>query len=196
MTHLKRRSALIILAVMFTVACACPFSLPNLNPMAGAQGTVAALASQMPEGALSTIQAAATMLPEGSVETLMAVAPTVIAVAPTYMSEEALQTVQAELGNLSSTEQVPADIPLPDGEKTILIANEKQVHYQINQTLKELIAFHQEKMPANGWAFVKAGSSESDENATLIYKKGNRKATVTISDLKVTRLVMIEIVSN
>jgi len=186
MIHLKRRAVLIVFAVMFTVACACPLSLPNLNPLAGAQETVQALASQVPEGALSTLQAAATMLPEGSVETVMAAAPTL-------MSEEILQTAQAELGKLSSTEQVPADIPLPEGDKTVLLATNTQVQYQTNMALTDLTRFYKEKMPANGWRFEDKGSFEKAEDVTLIYEKDDRKATISITDLMVTRMVMIDI---
>lgn len=185
MPHSKRRAVVMTLAVLLTVACACPLSLPNLNPLAGAQGTVQALASQMPEGALSTLQAAATMLPEGSVETVMAVAPTL-------MSEETIKTAQAGMEEFADPSKIPADIPTPD-DKTLIQASADTVQFNSGMTVAELSAFYKEKMPANGWRFEDKGSSESAENATLVYKKDDRKANISITDLMVTRLVIIEI---
>ncbi|MEJ5203588.1 MAG: hypothetical protein WHV66_15300, partial [Anaerolineales bacterium] len=112
--------------------------------------------------------------------------------APTLMSEETLKTAQAELGSLSSTEQVPVDIPLPEGDKTVIVATDTQVQFQTTMSLADLTKFYKEKMPANGWRFEDKGSSEKPEDVTLIYKKDDRKATIFITDLTVTRLVGID----
>ncbi len=186
MERSKRSSLLIALVMLVMVSCLCPKSL---NPLAGVQETIGAVASQLPEGALETLQAAATQLPPGAAETALAAIPQAAGSGLLETAQSALD--EAGAGQLG-TPGAPADIPVLTGEKTIIVETEDIAQYASNQPYADLVNFYKTQMPNNGWQFQPSDSNEADEYTTLVYRKGRQVATISIIDLVVSRSITVE----
>jgi hypothetical protein len=75
---------------------------------------------------------------------------------------------------------VPTDIPIMPGG-TISESSPTKVSYDTDSDVKAVADYYDREMPKIGWTKVTAESKISTEEATLVYTKGGRKATVSIS---------------
>ncbi len=137
-------------------------------------------------GALETMQAVATVQGSGMIETLQA-----------FASEQApamKETGQAMATQLSPGE-VPADIPVVEGDKGEFYSSQEVVSYETGLDFQTVIDFYKQEMPAKGWSFSEQDSTEMENLATLLYEKPDRKATInlTVNPLNQNIIVLITI---
>lgn len=137
-------------------------------------------------GALETMQAVATVQGSGMVETLQA-----------FASEQApamKETGQALATQLSPGE-VPADIPVVEGDKTDFYSSQEVVSYETGLDFQSVLDFYKQEMPIKGWTPSEQDSTEMENLAILLYEKPDRKATlnVTVNPLNQNTIVLITI---
>jgi len=146
--------------------------------------TVQAFATSQGPSILETVQNFSTSEGPGMLETVQAFAtdqgPGIVETAQAFTTDQApglLQTVQAAV----TSGEPPEDIPVVGGQKDNLFTTASIVSYSTSLTVKEVQAFYEEEMPANGWAENKDNRVSTEDTAVLQYEKSGRKATVTIN---------------
>lgn len=167
-----------VLLSAITVACACPASLPGLNPLKGIEETGKAIASQLPEGLAETALALATD---------MDVSP-----------DELAKTAEAGVATFvpQGTGEAPANIPIFEGQVNMQIATPEMVSYTVDQSPEDVKNFYQGQMPAHGWTVVEAGDGLQIPGTTMLsYENNESTANVTIVGIGKTTQVLIEISS-
>ncbi|MBN1148106.1 MAG: hypothetical protein JXA78_12680 [Anaerolineales bacterium] len=152
-------------------------------------GTGQALATQVQEsGAKQTVQAAATKVGESGVK------ETVQSAATQIDASGAVETVQAKATEFIISEQdVPADIPVMQGEKSTFVGSPQAISYFVNADFLAVLGFYQQEMPARGWSKIDYGTTITDSTAELFYEKDGRKATVVIALVPVMNQVAVVI---
>lgn len=138
------------------------------------QGTIQAFATQQGPGLQETIQAFVTQQGPGIEETINALV--------TQQGPELLGTGQAIATQVAtSAGNLPADIPLVEGEKDNLFTSDSLISYFTPLDLNTTEEFYSNEMPANGWAYVKGETAVENEVVVLYFDKPDRKASVTLS---------------
>ena len=131
--------------------------------------------------------------------TVEAMGPTLEAMAPTLkakITESGIsETLQAAATNIPIPTQgeKPADIPLMDGSRSLEITSSKLVSYIIDAAFDDVVAFYDREMPVNGWTKNTAESEKTDNYVTLVFEKGGRKATVTITEVPFMNQISVSI---
>jgi hypothetical protein len=93
----------------------------------------------------------------------------------------------------SSVGEMPADIPLVEGEKKNMLTSKEAISYLTTISFPEVVSFYQIHMPAYGWTKIEPGSVNTQNIVVMNYEKQDRKATVTltINPLDKSTIVMI-----
>jgi hypothetical protein len=144
-------------------------------------GTGQALATQVGEtGAKETLQALATKADESGIK------ETVQAAATQFEDSGVVETMQAKATEFHiSEEDVPADIPVMQGEKSTFVGSPQAISYFIDADFNPVLAYYQQEMPARGWSKIDYGTTITSSTAELFYEKDGRKATVVIAQVPV-----------
>lgn len=74
----------------------------------------------------------------------------------------------------------PDDIPVMDGEKLNMSGTPTRLEYWLDTDLNTAVEFYRREMPARGW--VEGSSTVGDGEASLVFQKGSRRATVRIEE--------------
>ena len=151
--------------------------------------TALSLATEQGPQFLETAQAFAAQEGAGLIETAQSLAtekgPMVKETAQAFATEqgpEIAATAKALATQIAAeTPQVPADIPLVEGERENLTALLGMVAYHTPVPYDEVLAFYLAEMPANGWELASEGTYQIPNTAVLNYQKIDRKATVSLS---------------
>ncbi len=129
---------------------------------AGIEETAMAMVTQIDEsGMMETAQAAFTESAAGIGETAQAITTQVY----------------------TSPEEAPADIPVMEGETSGFIGTSQSVSYFIDADYRDVLDFYKREMPANGWQEVAGEGFSNDTMAEIQYQKGNRKASVVVTEV-------------
>ncbi len=155
------------------------------------RGTLEAFATQQGPGLQETIQAFITQQGPGLEETISALV--------TQQGPELLGTGQALATQVAeSAGNLPADIPLVEGEKKNLFASDNLVSYFTPLDLNSVKEFYTNEMPANGWTYTKGETAVKNEVLLLYFDKPDRKASITLSVNPVDKhtIVLIAIQQN
>jgi hypothetical protein len=137
-------------------------------------------------GAMETMQSIATVQGPGMVETLQA-----------FASEQA--PAMKETGQAIATQiapgEVPADIPVVEGEKDSFYSSQELVSYETVLDYQSVLNFYMNEMPSKSWSWNEKGSSEMENLAVLIYEKTDRKAVInlTVNPLNKKTIILITI---
>ena len=138
------------------------------------QGTAQAFATQQGPGLRDTIQAFVTQQGPGLEKTINALV--------TQQGPEMLETGQAIATQVAaSTGNLPADIPLVEGEKDNLFKSDSLISYFTPLDLNTTKEFYTNEMPVNGWTYLKGETAVENEVVLLYFDKLDRKASVTLS---------------
>lgn len=164
-----------VLLAAVTVACACPASLPGLNPLKGIEETGMAIASQVPQGLAETAEAFAT---EADIS-----------------PDELAQTAQAGVATFipQGTGEAPDNIPIIEGQVSMQVATPEMVSYTVNQPAEDVKNFYQGQMPAYGWKLEENDGIQIPGTTVLSYENEESRANVTIVGIGDTTQVLIEI---
>lgn len=173
----KRLFTGFVLLAALMVACACPVSLPGLNPMRGIEETGKAIASQLPEGLAETAMAYATEVDVSPQE----IAKTAEASVATFMPQ--------------TTGEPPQDIPIVEGTVSMQIATPEMISYTVNQSPEVVKNFYQGQMLAYGWKLEENDGLQIPGTTVLSYENETKRANVTIIGAGGTTQVLIEISS-
>lgn len=104
-----------------------------------------------------------------------------------------IETASAEFTEIPPlTGEKPADIPVIEGGED-LFSSAGLVTYTTSKDFQTVVDFYLREMPQNGWTKNEAESSQSEGQATLVFQKGGRKATVVILDVMISVTVSITI---
>lgn len=171
----KRIFSGVILLAIFITACACPVSLPGLNPLKGIEATGLSIVSQIPQGLAETAEAYATK----------------VDISPEEIAKTAEAGVATFIPNQTGT--APTDIPIVEGDVSMQIENPEMISYTIKKSAEDIKNFYVEKMPANGWSEQETNGLPIPGTTILNYTKADRKATITIIGVGDTTQVLIEI---
>ena len=171
------------LLVIFLIAAASLGCQLFTSPIEKVQSVATEVATQVNVNSISTqVGSLATENDAGSITTEIGSLTTQIG---------DIGSLITELPDFSGTK--PTDIPIIEGGEELL-ASETSVSFTTNKTLQEVIDFYNKEMPANGWTKVEAESKKTEEETTLVFEKGNRKATISITDMFISLMVQISIV--
>jgi hypothetical protein len=188
------------LSIALVLISACSL-LNNLNPFNDMASEIEDLAEQIPMDEIQdqieslgtdlpdAIESLATDLPsslddfQDELDTLATDLPDDLDALATNLPSE-VDDLLGDFGDFfddwTDTDEIPADIPVVDGEIQDLISSKKVVSYSTSMSFDEVVGFYQDQMPINGWA-EKDGSVVTADAALLYYKKVDREATVTLS---------------
>ena len=186
------------IALVFISACSL---LNNLNPFNDIASEIEDLADQIPiEDIQDQIEDLVTGMPEDlenlvtdlpsslddiqdELDTLATDLPDDLDALVTDLPSEVddiLGDFSGLIDDVLGSDEIPADIPVVDGEKKDLLSSEKVVSYSTSMSFDSVLTFYQEQMPINGWS-EKEGSVITDEAALLYFENSDREATVTLS---------------
>jgi hypothetical protein len=137
--------------------------------------TAKALATEAKDsGYLETAQAYITSEAPGAVETLQAFT--------TEQGPSLLQTGQAYVTEISqSSGDLPSDIPVVSGEKSMFYASQELVSYFTSEDFQSVLTFYKKEMPNNGWTKYDQGWVENSNSAVIYFEKSDRSVSVTLS---------------
>jgi len=108
-------------------------------------------------------------------------------------SGDIIETAAAEFTEIPPlTGEKPADIPVMEGGED-LFSSAGMVSYTTNKDFQTVVDFYLREMPKNGWVKNESESSQSEGQATLVFQKEGRKATVIILDVMISVSVSITI---
>lgn len=131
----------------------------------------------IPAGIEETAKAMITEVnPEGMLETAQVV---ITEKAP--LAGETMQAVVTQV--YTSPESVPDDIPVMDGELSAFIGSSQSVSYFVNAAFQDVVNFYRQQMPVMGWQEKKSGDLLNEDIVEMEYVKGNRKATVVLTQI-------------
>jgi hypothetical protein len=207
---------LIGLSIALFMISACGL-FDNLNPLENITTEIDDLAEQLPmeeiQGQIEDlttslpgeIETLATDLPDeidnitGDLETLATDLPGDLDTIATDIPSE-VDDIIGDLGGIlddeSESENIPADIPVVEGQKDNLFGSEQVVSYMTPIDFATVLSFYQEQMPINGWT-AKEGDVITEDAALLYYEKTGREATVTLSysagDSKTVVMIIIQV---
>ena len=171
------------------LACSLTDSIDQLREGKEAIETVQGIATQIDEsGLVETGQAMATKVDEsGLSETAQALV--------TEVDESGIaETVQAMATELVvQPGDVPADVPIWEGNKTAFVGSDQVISYSTNDSFQELLNFYEREMIARGWTKIQLGTVISDTSADLHYEKDGRKVNVIIQKLPIVNMVSVVI---
>lgn len=176
----------IILAAGLMLACACPATLPGLNPLKGIESTAGALVSEVPQGAVETMEAVITQDAAGWVATAGA-----MATQSGFSMENIAKTAEGYLPEEGT--QPPQDIPILSGEVSGLRASENLVTYQVKKPFDEVKKFYEEQMPAQGWERKDKEGFDMPGVTLMVFVKAGRTANVSMVGMGEQTQVLIEI---
>jgi hypothetical protein len=74
----------------------------------------------------------------------------------------------------------PDDIPVMDGQKLSMSGAPNRLEYSLDADFNAAVDYYRREMAARGW--VEGGSNVQEGEASLVFQKGNRRATVHISE--------------
>jgi hypothetical protein len=161
--------------------------------------TARAVATEQGSQFLATAQAVATEHGPSLEETARAFAtehgPSLEETARAFATGEApglVETARALLGDITSpTNTPPEDIPIVQAENEHFFASQSFVSYSSSLGFTQVIEFYESEMPANGWSKVSEASFTSENIATLVFEKSDRRASITISIIPDNNLTLI-----
>jgi len=199
------------LTIILIVGCACNLLTNGLNPIDAVVEEIENIAGEIPIGEIQDeIEALTNDLP-AEIEDIEDVIGLLVTDLPAEISgiEDELENIATDLpgdfddlgdiGDLIEdvlgSDGAPADIPLVDEPKEILIESEDIITYFTPQEFSIVLKFYQEQMPINGWS-TKDGGVINDDTALLYYEKTDREVTITLSldpsSNKTTVMIYIE----
>jgi hypothetical protein len=183
---------MIILILSLFAGLSCQLISRAQTQVKEAQATAQALATEVKEkaGVLGTVQAAVTEVVESeAMQTARALAtekgPALEQTLQAFTTQEAprlQQTADAVLTAVAAAKgQPPEDIPLVEGERKNFVSSALLISYETSRPYSEVLDFYKQEMAKNGWVAVAEGSVEAKQAAFLNYKKGSRRASVSLS---------------
>ncbi len=137
--------------------------------------TAKALATEAKDsGYLETAQAYITSEAPGALETLQAFT--------TEQGPSLLQTGQAYVTEMSQSKgELPSDIPVVSGEKSMFYASQELVSYFTSVDFPSVLSYYKNEMPKNGWTKYDQGWVENSNSAVLYFEKSDRSVSITLS---------------
>ncbi len=156
--------------------------------------TVQALATQQGSQAVATAAAFATNEGRQFVATSGAFAAEkgqdIISTVEAYATREDVPaTAQAAFNDAKEflSGEAPADIPVPDSSNlNALVKSNGSITFSTSMEYDTILDFYNREMPANGWRKVTRDSIETGLASIVTYMKDQRKATLTITPLRVS----------
>ena len=92
-----------------------------------------------------------------------------------------MPALQGTLAVFVTPSGFPADIPLLEGERSFMAGTANQLQYAARSKIPEAVEFYRREMAARGWV-EGPDSRVLDNMAVLIFQRGDRKVTVTITE--------------
>jgi hypothetical protein len=169
----------ISLFVIVNLACMLSNLVDNVRQGQEAIETIQGIATEFDEsGVIATGEAIATQFDEsGLQDTAQAIV--------TEISESGIQETAQSFATeiVVQPEDVPADIPIMDGEKDAFVGSDQVISYFISASFEDVKTFYETEMPANGWTKVESGTIVTDTTATLVYEKGGQEVMIVLGEV-------------
>jgi hypothetical protein len=96
-------------------------------------------------------------------------------------SEPTAAATTSGSGSTGGASGGPSDIPVVQGDNTILLVNAQLVSYQTKTDFATTVKFYKDQMPKNGWTQDTSTSIETTNASVLAYTKDTRKANVSVT---------------
>lgn len=169
----------ISLLVIVSLACGLTNTIDRIREGQQAVETMQGIATDFDEsGIISTGQAIATDIDESGLQ------ETAVAVATDIGESGIPETAQAFATDIVvQPEDVPADIPIFEGDKEAFVGSEQVISYFVKAEFQAVLNYYQNEMPARGWRKVDTGTIVTDTTATLIFEKDGREVTIVIGEI-------------
>jgi len=201
-THRKNIIWTILITSLLGITVSACGLTSNASPQAGTEQVARASsidAAQLEK--METAQALATQMQGG--DPIATAAAFVTAQAKAYEQEMAsLPTLNPpppqtpspiETEGNSSKQEIPEDIPIPDGEIDNLYSSATFLSFTTLQDIKTLTQFYLTHMSAFGWKYDEAGTYIGETDSQLNYQKQQKKTTISMHTNPVSGIVTVVI---
>jgi hypothetical protein len=157
-------------------------SLPTKIDLEGLATQVGGLATEIDQGAFETANAA--------METQMKAMSTELGLGDLMTQMPALQ---GTMESFSTPPGFPSDIPLLEGERSLMGGSATDIQYTVKAKLPDAVDFYRREMSARGWSEANESHVE-DKVANLIFQRGDQTVTVSmVEDLFFGLIVSIAV---
>jgi hypothetical protein len=136
------------------------------------------------ENLMTQVGGIATEIDQGAFETENSVMATQMGAMATDLGLGDLMTqmpvLQGTMMAFVTPSGFPADIPILEGERTFMGGTANQIQYAVQAKVSDAVEFYRREMTARGWSEGSNSQVQADV-AVLVFQRGDRKVTVTIT---------------